>query len=102
MVLQRYQDHKHTAGHPNCKYEPDRRSFEVLNSIADTVDRNLRFTSDFPSNNADGKLPILDLTVGMEGLYILAWILQKAMCTSKDHNGQVGSGGEHKESNSVL
>ena len=44
----------------NSGMQPDKRPMEVLKEIANTVDRNLKFTVDFPSNNPDGKLPILD------------------------------------------
>ena len=39
----------------------------VLQDIANTVDPNLSFTVDCPSDNPDGRLPILDLKFWVEG-----------------------------------
>ena len=48
------------------------RTFGVLRAIADTLDRSLNFTVDCPSNNPNGRLPVLDLCfwVEQEGPYI--------------------------------
>ena len=63
---------RHDPNHPNIGEEPDKRTFDVLRVIADTIDKNLKFTVDCPSNNSNGRLPVLDLCfwIEQEGPYI--------------------------------
>ena len=44
----------------------DRRTFEMLREIADTIDPIIQLTVDYPSNHTSGRVPILDLEVWME------------------------------------
>ena len=41
----------------------DKRTFEIINMIANEIDENIKFTYDVPSNYEDEKLPILDMKV---------------------------------------
>ena len=44
----------------------DVRSMAAIVAVANTLDPNLQFTSDCPSQHQDGKLPILDIQVWVE------------------------------------
>ena len=50
----------------NKQEQPDYRTARILNEIANTLDDELQFTFDVPSENADGKLPVLDLAMWIE------------------------------------
>ena len=41
----------------------DRRTFEFIKEVANTIHPSIQVKIDFPSKNADGKVPILDLKV---------------------------------------
>ena len=41
----------------------DKRTFEIVSQIANSIHRNIQIEIDVPSNYMDGKLPILDLKV---------------------------------------
>ena len=45
----------------------DRSMMIKLKALADSIDPNLKATTDVGSNHEDGRLPILDLKVWMEG-----------------------------------
>ena len=44
----------------------DVRSMAAIVAVANTLDPNLQFTSDCPSQHQNGKLPILDIQVWVE------------------------------------
>ena len=52
---------KFSQQHENWEQPQDQRTFNILRSMADTIDKNLKLTVDYPSGNQDGKLPVLDL-----------------------------------------
>ena len=54
-------------GEKTCQLENDARTLGILGEIASSIDPNLKFTVDFPTANQDGRLPILDLKVWMDG-----------------------------------
>ena len=65
-----HQESKEMRFDPSHQYaalEEDKRTMLVLQDIANTVDPNLSFTVDCPSDNPDGRLPILDLKFWVEG-----------------------------------
>ena len=43
--------------------EPGIRTAKVLNMIADTLEMDLKFTYDVPSNHSDLRMPVLDLKI---------------------------------------
>ena len=42
---------------------PDKRTFDVLLEVANSIDENIQFTAEVPSTQANGRLPILDTEV---------------------------------------
>ena len=43
--------------------QPDRRTSEIVRQVASDLFGCLKFTSDCPSSNQNGKMPVLDLSV---------------------------------------
>lgn len=46
--------------------EADKRTMLLLKSVADYIHPSIRMTIDFPSNHADGKIPMLDIKMWIE------------------------------------
>ena len=46
---------------------PDQYTFRILSEIADTLDQDIKTVFDVPSLHSNGKLPILDLAIWVEG-----------------------------------
>ena len=46
--------------------QPDRRTAKLVRQVASDVFGCLKFTSDCPSSNQDGKMQVLDLSVWLE------------------------------------
>ena len=46
---------------------PDTRTMDVVRAAANTINDFIQFTSDTPSNNNNGKLPVLDIQCWVEG-----------------------------------
>ena len=44
----------------------DRRTMQVIQSIANSIDESIRITFDVPSNHEDGRVPILDVKVRID------------------------------------
>ena len=44
----------------------DKRTMNLIKTIADSIDENITVSYDIPSNYTDNKVPILDLMVGMK------------------------------------
>ena len=44
----------------------DQRLLSILESIANMIDRDIMMTSDCPSNNSNGRMPLLDTQVWIE------------------------------------
>ena len=46
--------------------EPDERTFQAVGKIADSITKCVKVETDFPSNNIDKKVPVLDLKLWIE------------------------------------
>ena len=47
---------------PEAVHEGDQeRTIRILKEIADSIDKNIQFTTDVPDNHPDGKMPVLDI-----------------------------------------
>ena len=44
----------------------DKRTFEVLKTIANSIDEDIQVTIEVPSDNTDNKLPFLDTKIWIE------------------------------------
>ena len=76
-------------GEKTCQLENDARTLGILGEIASSIDPNLKFTVDFPTANQDGRLPILDLTVWMDGNDSASLFLQEGVCHRPDNSVEV-------------
>ena len=45
--------------------EPDLRTLSVIRDVANQLDSDIQLTVDVPSQNANGKLPVLDLQLSI-------------------------------------
>ena len=61
---------KYNPDHESSQLPPDQRTMVMLRDLADTLDPNLTFTFDCPSLNANGRMPILDIQVWVQGTQI--------------------------------
>ena len=62
--------------------EEDLRTMNLLKSISNTITNCVQYTVDCPSMNTDGKVPVLDLKVSVEGEEAVHDHYEKP-CTSK-------------------
>ena len=46
----------------------EERTLRTLREIADSLEPNIQFTTDVPSNHQDGKMPVLDIKVWMRNV----------------------------------
>ena len=46
---------------PDTEDKKDQRMFEIIRKVGNEIHKSIQLTSDTPSENADGKVPILDL-----------------------------------------
>ena len=75
--------------------KPDRRTADVVKGIADSVTDMLVWTTDFPSANSSGRLPILDIETWCEetehGTKTFLFLLQKTYGKSHFYSCQVST-----------
>jgi hypothetical protein len=50
----------------DCLVEADKRTFNIIQSVANSIWPEIQWTVDVPSNHDDGLMPMLDLKVGMK------------------------------------
>ena len=61
----------------------DKRTMEIVKSIANAIDKNIKVTYDVPSNYKDGKVPILDVKVGINEFNKIEYMFYKKPMASK-------------------
>ena len=54
----------------NVNENPDTRTARVFKDVANTLENDIKFTVDTPSNSDNGRMPVLDLTT---------WVSHKAI-----------------------
>ena len=72
---------RYDANHPTKDLPGDQRTMEILVAIANTVDKNLTFTVDYPSRNSNGRVPILDVEVWAENNTVRHSFYKKKMAS---------------------
>ena len=50
---------------------PSLRTAKILNMIANTLEHDIQMTFDIPENHSDGKMPVLDMEIWVDGIKIL-------------------------------
>ena len=71
---------RYDPNHLNKLLGDEKRTFDLLELIGNTIDKNIRLKFDVPSNYIDGRLPILDLKVWMERGNIRFTFYKKTCC----------------------
>jgi hypothetical protein len=61
--------------------EPDKRTFNVVQNVANSIWPEIQWTVDVPSNHHDGMMPMLDLKVGMHDGEVIYEFYAKSMNT---------------------
>ena len=74
---------KYDVHHPSKDLPTDQRTMEILVAIANTIDKNLSFTVDFPSKHSSGRVPILDVEVWVENHNVRHSFYKKKMASHK-------------------
>ena len=62
---------------------PDQRTMEVIKEAANSISSHIKMTSDCPSHNPGGMMPVLDLQCWVENGEILYQHYRKPMCSDK-------------------
>ena len=67
----------------DIQIEGDKRTMELIKSIADDISESIEVTYDIPSNYTDHKIPVLDLKVGINSESKIEYIFYKKPVANK-------------------
>ena len=58
---------------------PSLRTAKILNIIANTLEHDIQMTYDIPENHSDGKMPVLDMKIWIEGNKVMYTFYKKGV-----------------------